>query len=70
MILAQIPQNGTAIQVEVLDAFEGAGGRKVARVRALAGQPFTGWTHGGWCQSDQAVVEAGLLASVNENPGR
>ena len=64
MIIANIPHNGETITVEVLDVFTTGDGRKLATVRALTGQPFTSWTHGGWAESDTRRVRVDQLANV------
>lgn len=68
-ILASIPYKGNRnMIVEILDVFTGGSGVKLATVRALAGQPFQNWTHGGWCPSDTCNWPAGLLRDVIIHP--
>jgi hypothetical protein len=65
MILAHIPHNGEMLPVEVVEAITTGDGRRLAVVRALAGQPFTGHSfNGGPCDSDTANIPAGLLRDV------
>jgi hypothetical protein len=66
MIIANVPDphnKGEALTVEVTNTLT-AGGRKLAEVRALAGQPFTAWTNGGWAESDTAYIPVAFLADV------
>lgn len=64
MIIATIPHNGEKLTVEVLDVFTSPNGVKMARVRALAGQPFKAWTPGGCHASDSTRFPAGLLRDM------
>lgn len=64
MIIANIPHNGTQLTVEILSVFTTGDGRKLAAVRALAGQPFTTWTHGGPADSSSANVRADRLSDI------
>lgn len=64
MIIASITRNGNSLPVEVVDTFTTGDGRKLAVVRALSGQPFTQWTHGGPSQSDSAYVPVDYLANL------
>jgi len=65
-ILASIPHKGNRMTVEILDVWTGGSGVKLATVRALTGQPFQSWTHGGWATSDTANFPAGLLRDVRK----
>ncbi len=66
MIIADYPNGGELVQVEVLSTWQGGSG-KLATVRAVAGgQPFAAWTHGGWSSSDFANVRADLLKNVRQ----
>ncbi len=64
MIIATFPHRGESLTVEVLDVYDGSNGRKLASVRALSGEPFTCWTHGGWATGSLASVPVFLLREV------
>lgn len=64
MIIANIPHKGAQLTVEVTGTFTTSNGVKMAVVRALAGRPFSAWTHGGWADSDSANFPAHLLRNV------
>jgi hypothetical protein len=70
MITATVRINGKTEPVEVLDAYDGSAGRKLASVRALAGKPFAEWTHGGWSYSDTARFPAEILQNVKTTPDK
>ena len=59
-IIASIPYKGESLPVTIEDIFTGSNG-KTARVRAMAGQPFCSWTHGGWAYSDTLNIRVDLL---------
>ena len=65
MILADTKANGKTLTVKVVSVFE-AGGRKLASVEALQGEPFTEWTHGGPAYSDTARIPADWLENVRQ----
>lgn len=62
-ILARIPTRNGPVDVEVLDIFDGAC-RKMAVVRALVGEPFQSWSHGGWSCSAVASIPVSMLQPV------
>ena len=64
-ILADVRTQGKMTTVHVTNVFE-AGGRKLASVEALQGEPFTEWTHGGPSYTDTARIPADWLENVRE----
>jgi hypothetical protein len=62
-ILAEVVIKGEAVTVEVLDVYHSSRG-KVVFVKALTGQPFTAWTHGGWACNETATVFPAQLRNV------
>lgn len=61
-ILARLPDG---LQVEVTGAYT-TGNRTRAAIRALSGEPFTVYTHGGPAMSDSCMVDAALLSDVHQ----
>lgn len=54
------------IEVEVIDVLTTCDNRKRVVIRATAGEPFQKYTHGGWIETDCAVVSPDLLAEVHQ----
>lgn len=64
MIIANVRvSRNKMVPCEVRDVFENRG-RKLACVTALTGEPFTEWTHGGWCYSASARIPVELLSNI------
>ena len=48
MITETVKYGTEEIRVQVTGTFTTGDGRKMASIRALEGEPFVAWTHGGW----------------------
>lgn len=65
-ILADIPHKGSMIKVEITDTYINSRGEKMVSVKALKGEPFISWTHGGWAYYNTTEVGVNSLKDVRQ----
>ena len=55
------------IEVQIKGVLHTGDGRKRVAIRAIQGEPFGSWTHGGWITTDSAVVSPDVPSDFRQD---
>ena len=55
------------IEVQIKGVLHTGDGRKRVAIRAIQGELFGSWTHGGWITTDSAVVSSDVLSDFRQD---